>query len=125
VGNAEASIEVAEAGPAVVVRLLGAHDIDTADRLRVAFSAAVEARRPLVINLSRAILIDSIVLGLIITAHSRSERRGGGVILVVAADTAPTVRNLLRVSLIASHIDTYPSEDAALRRLGIDPGDRR
>ena len=105
----------------MVVRLLGAHDIDSADRLRVAFSAAVEARRPLVIDLSRATLIDSIVLGLIITAHSRSERRGGAVILVVAADTAPTVRNLLRVSRIASHIDTYPSQDAVLRRLGVDP----
>jgi anti-anti-sigma factor len=121
VGSTEASIAVAEAGPAVVVRLLGTHDIDSADRLRVAFSAAVEARRPLVIDLSRATLIDSIVLGLIITAHSRSERRGGAVILVVAADTAPTVRNLLRVSRIASHIDTYPSQDAALRRLGVDP----
>jgi anti-anti-sigma factor len=115
-------IEVREAGAAVVVRLLGTHDIDTADRVRVAFSAAVESRRPLVIDLSNAVLIDSVVLGLIITAHSRSERRGGAVILVVSPTTAPAVRNLMRVSRIATHIDTYPSEDAALRRLGVDPG---
>jgi anti-anti-sigma factor len=123
VASAETSIDVSEAGPAVVVRLLGIHDIDSADRIQVAFSAAVESRRPLVIDLSGALLIDSIVLGLIITAHSRSERRGGAVILVVDPDTAPTVRNLLRVSRITSHIDSYPSQDAALRRLGVDPGD--
>jgi anti-anti-sigma factor len=123
VASGETSIDVSEAGPAVVVRLLGIHDIDSADRIQVAFSAAVESRRPLVIDLSGALLIDSIVLGLIITAHSRSERRGGAVILVVDPDTAPTVRNLLRVSRITSHIDSYPSQDAALRRLGVDPGD--
>jgi anti-anti-sigma factor len=123
VASAETSIDVSEAGPAVVVRLLGIHDIDSADRIQVAFSAAVESRRPLVIDLSGALMIDSIVLGLIITAHSRSERRGGAVILVVDPDTAPTVRNLLRVSRITSHIDSYPSQDAALRRLGVDPGD--
>jgi anti-anti-sigma factor len=121
--SAETSIDVSEAGPAVVVRLLGIHDIDSADRIQVAFSAAVESRRPLVIDLSGALLIDSIVLGLIITAHSRSERRGGAVMLVVEPDTAPTVRNLLRVSRITSHIDSYSSQDAALRRLGVDPGD--
>jgi anti-anti-sigma factor len=123
VASAETSIDVSEAGPAVLVRLLGIHDIDSADGIQVAFSAAVESRRPLVIDLSDALLIDSIVLGLIITAHSRSERRGGAVILVVDPDTAPTVRNLLRVSRITSHIDSYPSQDAALRRLGVDPGD--
>jgi len=124
VDSAETSIDVSEAGAAVVVGLLGIHDIDSADRIQVAFSAAVESRRPLLIDLSGALLIDSIVLGLIITAHSRSERRGGEVILVVDPDTtAPTVRNLLRVSRIASHIDTYSSQDAALRRLGVDPDD--
>jgi len=122
VTSVDPSIEVHEAGPAVVVRLLGTHDIDTADRIRVALSAAVESRRPLVVDLSDAVLIDSVVLGLIITAHSRSERRGGAVILVVGPDTAPTVRNLMRVSRISTHIDTYPSQDAALRRLGIDLG---
>lgn len=122
--SAETSIDVSDAGAAVVVGLLGIHDIDSADRIQVAFSAAVESRRPLVIDLSGTRLIDSIVLGLIITAHSRSERRGGEVVLVVDPDTtAPTVRNLLRVSRIASHIDTYSSRDAALRRLGVDPDD--
>src|SRR5213076_1861628 len=97
-------VEVTEAGNAVVVSLIGAHDIESADRVRIAFSATVESKRPLVIDLSRALLIDSIVLGLIITAHSRGERRGGEVVLAVESDTAPAVRNLLRVSKISSHI---------------------
>ena len=49
----------------------GTHEIESADRVRDAFSRLLDEHSALVIDLSRAHLIDSIVLGLIITAHER------------------------------------------------------
>ena len=82
----------------MVVSLIGYHDLDVVEHVRRALSLAVDDGRPLVIDLSETDMLDSIVLGSIITGHARCANRGVAAVIVADERTRPVVRNLLRVS---------------------------
>lgn len=112
------SVEVVETGDVAVVALVGAHDIQSADHVRAVLSRLIDERSALVIDLSRAHLIDSTVLGLIITAHERGLHRAKPVVIVTDPETPPVVRNLLRLTGTTRVIDIYPTTAQALATVG-------
>lgn len=111
------AVEVVEQEDVALVALVGAHDLESANRVRDAFSRQLDEHAALVIDLSRTHQIDSIVLGLIITAHERGQHRAKHVVLVTDPHTPPGVLNLLRLSGISRLIDTYPTTAQALQSL--------
>jgi anti-anti-sigma factor len=112
------TVEVTDRDGLAVVALNGFHDIDTAPRVQRALSQAVDGGGPIVIDLSSTEMLDSTVLGSIITAHTRAANRGQCAVVGIDHDTRPVVRNLLRVTGIASSVDIYNSVDAAVQALG-------
>ncbi len=113
-------VSTSEPDGSVVVSLAGYHDLDTAPRVQRALSEAIDKAKPVVIDLSTTEMLDSTVLGSIITAHTRASNRGQTVVLAVDHESRPVVRNLLRVTGIASSVDIYPTLDDALR--AVDSG---
>jgi anti-anti-sigma factor len=111
------TVEVDDSGGCVVVSLIGYHDLDSVEHVRRPLSQAVDDGRPLVIDVSETDMLDSIVLGSIITAHARCANRGVAAVIVADERTRPVVRNLLRVSGISANIDVYPNLSDATESL--------
>jgi anti-sigma B factor antagonist len=100
-----------------VVALEGWHDVDSAPRVRQALVRGLADGRGLIIDVSPAYLLDSVVLGHIIAAHQRGRAGGTPVAIVAGERTPPVVRNLLGISGIGRTIDVYPALRVAVRRL--------
>jgi len=92
-----------------VVALEGSHDVDSAPEVQRALRRGLAGGHGLIVDLSPAHLVDSVVLGHIIGAHRRGRDGGTPVAIVAAEGTPPVVRNLLRLSGIASTVDVFPT----------------
>lgn len=104
-----------------VVALEGSHDVDSAPEVQRALRRGLAGGHGLIIDLSPAHLVDSVVLGHIIAAHRRGRDGGTPVAIVAAEGTPPVVRNLLRLSGIASTVDVFPELAEAVHRLVAGP----
>lgn len=104
-----------------VVALEGSHDVDSAPEVQRALRRGLAGGHGLIVDLSPAHLVDSVVLGHIIAAHRRGRDGGTPVAIVAAEGTPPVVRNLLRISGIASTIDVFPALGEAVHQLAAGP----
>jgi anti-anti-sigma factor len=104
-----------------VVALEGSHDVDSAPEVQRALRRGLAGGHGLIIDLSPAHLVDSVVLGHIIAAHRRGRDGGTPVAIVAAEGTPPVVRNLLRLSGIANTVDVFPELAEAVHRLVAGP----
>jgi anti-anti-sigma factor len=107
-------VEVAEAGEATIVELVGEFDLEATGALARELGEPINRERDLVVDVTRAGLIDSTSLGALITAERRTSFRGRRFALVVGPATAQGVRHALRLTGLLRTSELYPSVDRAL-----------
>jgi anti-anti-sigma factor len=107
-------VEVREG--ATVVALSGEHDVFTAPEVRGRFAASLEARLPLVIDLSEAAFVDSSILGAVIGAvqRGRDDDLGVAVVLPQAGTTTYRIFEITGLLPLVPHAATV---DEALNRV--------
>jgi anti-anti-sigma factor len=100
-----------EAGPCIVVALVGEADVTTKEMAEV--FAAEAARRPrlLVVDLSALSFMDSASLGVIVRAHRVLRQNGGSVALV---RPTPVAARVLELAGIVGYIPVYQTVAEAL-----------
>lgn len=101
------------AGPAIV-RPVGEFDLSRERELTRELSEAIEAGRPLVVDLGRTTFLDSTVLGVLLTAQQRCDLRGLGFAIALPEGSAHTVRNGLRLLGIHRYAPVFDSVDDAV-----------
>jgi anti-sigma B factor antagonist len=89
------SVQVLSA--AAVVRVTGDVDMDVCDELRSALQSAVAARRQVVVDLTRAGVIDSAGLGALVRARNAARQRAGELILAGPSRFVQTVLRTMRL----------------------------
>jgi len=108
------SIDVTdEAGVAVVV-LLGEHDMSTAETFAAHIGMLLDSGSRIVVDLTQARFVDSIVIGALVEGHRRVEADGRehDLAAVVAPHTAPQrTWNLLG---LAQRVPTFPTRQDAI-----------
>ncbi|PZG01920.1 anti-sigma factor antagonist [Micromonospora deserti] len=101
-------------GGATVVTTAGDIDLDTSETLRTALRHAAEMGGHVVVDLTRAHLIDSTGLGLLVRAHR--DARDRGVILCLAAPSR-FIRTVLHTMRLDGVFSIYDSRHDALTHL--------
>lgn len=97
-----------------VLSLLGSLDIDTAPALKANLNRLVERPTPhVVVDLAGLDFCDSMGVGVLVTAHSRAQERGGWVRLVAPSSF---VRRLFDTLGLTEHLSLHPDVATALRR---------
>ena len=100
-------------GAATVVALAGEHDVFTAPEVRGRFASPLEARTPLIIDLSGAAFVDSSILGAVIGAVQRA-REQSVAIAVVLPDEGSTTHRIFEITGLLPLMPQASSVDAAL-----------
>jgi len=98
---------------AVVVELLGEHDLATRDKTDTLLTELVDDNDLVVVDVSEASYIDSSILATMVRAHRRAEERG--VNLRVQLGSAAIVRKLFEVSDLTSYLEVVRDREQALR----------
>ena len=122
IGEAAFGVEViGDGGDVAVVTVFGQADLHTAPELRGAISEAIDGgASALVIDLSEATFIDSMTLGVLLSALKQLRPAGGGV-SVVCSD--PHIRRIFEITLLDRVFALYETRDEALREADRDLGD--
>ena len=95
-----------------VVRVRGEADLHTAPTLRNALNEAVErAPKAIVVDLTGVTFIDSMMLGVLLSASRRA--RPEGIELRIIVDD-PHIRRIFELTLLDQVMQLYPSLDVAL-----------
>lgn len=97
---------------AVVVEVLGEHDLSTRDSTADLFGRLVAQHDLVVIDLSRADFVDSSFLHNLVKAQTAARERGSTVRLQMG--TTPIVQRLLEVSHFVTNFDHAPTRAEAL-----------
>jgi anti-anti-sigma factor len=100
-------------GGAVVVELLGEHDLDTTPQLRPVLFHLVEDNDLVVLDLSDAEFVDSSVLLMIVQTNRLAQERRSQ--LRVVSDETTSVHRVLALSRVLDHCDVAPTRAHALR----------
>jgi anti-sigma B factor antagonist len=99
-----------------VVAVTGELELGTAPRLRQQVVSLVgDGKARIVLDLSGVEFVDSIGLGVIVSALKRVRAHGGD---LVVAGTIPRVQSLFTLTRLDQIIDMYPSVPAALAAAG-------
>lgn len=99
-----------------VLTLRGSLDIDTAPALRANLRRLVERPSPrIVVDIAGLDFVDSMGIGVLVTAHTRALENSGWVRL---AGPSAFLRRLLDTLGLAGHLELYPDVDAAITGAG-------
>lgn len=114
-------VEVAESGEATIVELVGDFDLEATGALAHELGEPINRERDLIVDVTRAGLIDSTSLGALITAERRTSFRGRRFALVVGPETPEGVRHALRLTGLVRSSELYPSIGRALAAIARHP----
>jgi anti-anti-sigma factor len=105
-------VSVAHLPPDTAVLVLrGSLDIDTAPALRANLNRLVQRRAPhVVVDVAGLDFVDSMGIGVLITAHTRAAEQGGWVRL---AAPSGFLRRLLDTLGLTEHLAMYPDVETA------------
>jgi len=105
---------------AVVVELLGEHDLATRDKTDALLSELVDNNDLVVVDVSEASFIDSSILQSMVRAHRRAQERGSR--LRVQLGSAAIVQKLFEISDLTNYLDVAHGREEALRNLVFPAG---
>jgi len=91
-----------------LVRLIGDVDLSTATSLRATFEEALAASPRVIVDLSRVGAVDSIGLGILVTAVQVARRNHGDVLLAAAPPFFISVLRAARLNTTFTTYDTVP-----------------
>ena len=106
-------IRIEHAERATLLVLSGNHSLFTAPRLARELTRALDARRDIVVDVAKAVLIDSSVVGLLTAARRHADERGHGLALVVGSQR-DTVARLFRIAGGASLVPLAATREGAI-----------
>jgi anti-anti-sigma factor len=112
-----APISVTLAGrqpPAAVVVLVGEHDAYSSNRLENELGVLLEEGRRVVVDLTEATFIDSTTLSALLSASREADRRGLGLVLVLADKGQTPVHQILDITGLRSEFTIFGDVDDAL-----------
>ncbi len=106
-------VSVAHRPPNTAVLIVrGSLDIDTAPALRANLNRLVERPAPhVVVDVAGLDFVDSMGIGVLVTAHARAQEQGGWVRL---AAPSGFLRRLLQTLGLTDHLAQYPDVDTAI-----------
>jgi len=108
-------IEVDRIEPEIgVVRLLGEHDLHTAEDLRTRIQALVGEGCAVTIDLTETVFLDSSILAVLVEAHEQAASRGTAASVALPGPRGEAVRRVLDVTGLSSTLDTHADLDGAL-----------
>jgi anti-sigma B factor antagonist len=99
---------------AVVVEVIGEHDVYTAPSLRDQINAVVQERLPFVVDLTPATFVDSSVLRVLLEARRQAEEEGLGFAVALGEGEGPGVRRILEVTGLMTVFPVLMSREEAL-----------
>lgn len=95
-----------------VLTLTGELDLAGSPALKAEFTQSTQEGHDLILaDLSRATMIDSTTLAVLLDAHRRLAGRGGALALVI---TSPAINRILEVTLMDQTLDVHTSREDAL-----------
>ena len=98
---------------AVVVELLGEHDLATRDKSDAILTELVDNHDLVVVDVSEASFIDSSVLETLVRAHRRAEGRGSR--FRVQLGSAAIVQKIFEISDLTNYFQVVHDREEALR----------
>jgi anti-sigma B factor antagonist len=99
---------------AVVVVVIGEHDVYTAPSLRNQIHAVVTEDVPFVVDLTPATFVDSSVLRVLLEARRQAEEAGLGFAVALGEGQGPGVRRILEVTGLMTVFPVLTSREEAL-----------
>jgi anti-anti-sigma factor len=109
-------IEAEKIGGAVVISVIGEHDLNTAPELRESLDAAIGGSSAVVVDLSPADFIDSSVIKVIIEMRGRARESGTGFAVALAGGGEPAVRRVLEVTDLMERLPVVPDRAEAIQQ---------
>jgi anti-sigma B factor antagonist len=99
---------------AVVVVVIGEHDVYTAPSLRDQIHAVVTEKVPFVVDLTPATFVDSSVLRVLLEARRQAEEEELGFAVALGEGQGPGVRRILEVTGLMTVFPVLTSREEAL-----------
>ncbi|GAA2703442.1 STAS domain-containing protein [Actinoplanes palleronii] len=91
-----------------LIRLIGDVDLSVAARLRTTFETALAAHPSIIVDLSQVGAVDSVGLGVLVTARQTARRQSGDVLLAAAPAFFTAVLHAARLGAVFTTFATVP-----------------
>jgi anti-sigma B factor antagonist len=98
----------------VVVALTGEHDLASRDELREEVEQALTTGRGLVVDLTRASFIDSVIAAVLLEARKTAKRHDLGLAVLLSDDPSNDVRRMFELSRLTTIFEIFPSRAEAI-----------
>jgi anti-sigma B factor antagonist len=99
---------------AIVVSVIGEHDVYTAPSLRDQIQAVIEEKAPFIVDLTPATFVDSSILRVLLEARRQAQENGLGFAVALGDGEGPGVRRILEVTGLMSVFPVLADREEAL-----------